>query len=322
MIIMSRICFITCMSWVRILVWSCRGGRGGGTLDRVVTLKKHQSRNTLTGYFFFYIHWHGEKKLGYQSDKRPSNQHKYMSGIIFLSSVQQWSKKSVSYKVNACDHQFSSNRLARQNGVPWQISSKYLKITNENDESASPLCFTFFSCLTQLGFFSYPTHGNRIGELQAQLRIRRRWLIFNFGLLFVSGGGNKTLKKEERKKNNNTWADRFPVTTPGAGVTAVRFSYRTATDVLFFLYTQGWTLTSWFVGGPGFVRSATTRSWRLWVFVPWLHTVSCARELPITFQHEVNVVLSSQGLSLRATASVVHCFLVDLTGSWHSFCSG
>lgn len=156
MIIMSRICFITCMSWVRILVWSCRGGRGGGTLDRVVTLKKHQSRNTLTGYFFFYIHWHGEKKLGYQSDKRPSIQHKYMSGIIFLSSVQQWSKKSVSYKVNACDHQFSSNRLARQNGVPWQISSKYLKITNENDESASPLCFTFFSFLTQLGFFFLP----------------------------------------------------------------------------------------------------------------------------------------------------------------------
>lgn len=78
-----------------------------------------------------------------------------MSGIIFLSSVQQWSKKSVSYKVNACDHQFSSNRLARQNGVPWQISSKYLKITNENDESASPLCLLFF--FSYAAWFFFPT---------------------------------------------------------------------------------------------------------------------------------------------------------------------
>lgn len=82
-------------------------------------------------------------------------------------------------------------------------------------------CVHFFSFLTQLGF--YPTHC--IGELQAQLRIRRRWFIFNLGCCFVSG---RTKKKNP--KHNNTRADIYSSHKTPAEFTVVNFSYRTPID--------------------------------------------------------------------------------------------
>ena len=151
MIIMSRICFITCMSWVRILVWSCRGGRGDFGLGS--DFEEASEPEYFNRVFFSFISIDTVRKnwATNQTNVHPIN--------INICQVLYFSPQCNSGLRNRYPIESTPAISFRRTGSHARMEfhgSKYLKITNENDESASLLCLLFFVSYTACFFFFLP----------------------------------------------------------------------------------------------------------------------------------------------------------------------
>lgn len=182
--------------------------------------------------------------------------------VLYFLSVQQWSKKH--YYHLAIAFKNSSSRLSCQNRFfSWLISSKYL-----NHKWTPNLLYSIVLLFSYTAWFlPYTLHC--IGDLQAALRIKR-WIIFNLGCCLFWG----------KTKHMNRYIP----------VTRLQLDIQCDSVTLPDVFVHPKVDFDIFVCGRPF-NLFNTRQWvatqkilRLWVFVPWLHTV-CTRKQPNTLQN-------------------------------------